>query len=423
MSVEMKSYAEFSLRIHDQTNPLRIPINGTIEVSNRCPLNCAHCYNNLPMNDIPARNAELSLEEYQRVLGELADAGCLWLLFSGGEIFARRDFLDIYDYAKRKGFLITLFTNGILIDERIADHLAAMPPFAIEITLYGATRETYEALTRIPGSYDRCLRGIRLLRERNLPLKLKTVAVTINRHEIFDMKALAEEMGVEFTFDGMINPRIDCSSSPLAIRLSPPDIVELDLRDPDRTAEWKRLVANFGAKPSQDDEGTPHQMYDCGGGVNSFAIDPYGNLTICVLSHVDKYNLREGSFNNGWTGYLREVRQRPASVIPSKCTTCMLSSLCGMCPANGELENGDPEAPVDFLCRVAHLRAASFEVPVRPHGDCEYCPGGSAHGELLAMHAEVMQRAANPGALTPFPIQTQSTGCSSGGCNSCTVGR
>ncbi len=108
----------------------------------------------------------------------------MWLLFTGGEIFARKDFLDIYTHAKKRGLLITLFTNGTQITPAIADYLADWRPFAIEITLYGRTRETYERLTRVPGSFDRCMRGIRLLKERGLPLKLKTVAVTINRHEM-----------------------------------------------------------------------------------------------------------------------------------------------------------------------------------------------------------------------------------------------
>jgi MoaA/NifB/PqqE/SkfB family radical SAM enzyme len=145
------------------------------------------------MGDADARARELSKEEHFRVLDQLVEMGTFWLLYSGGEIFARKDFLEIYTYAKHNGFLITLFTNGILINERIADHLLEWPPFSIEITLYGRTKATYEALTGIPGSYERCLHGIELLRARGLPLKLKTVPTTINKHEVFSMKRFAEE--------------------------------------------------------------------------------------------------------------------------------------------------------------------------------------------------------------------------------------
>src|SRR3954462_14388572 len=180
--METLSYAEFSASFHRNLSERRLPLNGTIEVTRRCPLTCLHCYNNLPMGDAESRRRELDYDEHCRLLDELAEAGCLWLLYTGGEIFARRDFLDIYTYAKRKGFLITLFTNGTLISEAIADRLVELPPFAIEITLYGYTAATYEALTGIPGSHAKCLRGIRNLLDRKLPLALKTVAVSTNRH-------------------------------------------------------------------------------------------------------------------------------------------------------------------------------------------------------------------------------------------------
>ena len=139
----------------------RLPANGTIEVTRRCPLDCQHCYNNLPMGD-KTGSREFSYKALPPI-DEIVEAGCLWLLFTGGEIFARRDFLDIYTHAKRKGLIITLFTNGTLITPQIADYLIQWRPFNIEITLYGATRETYERLTGVAGSFDRCLRDPLLL--------------------------------------------------------------------------------------------------------------------------------------------------------------------------------------------------------------------------------------------------------------------
>ncbi len=418
--IETQPYSNFSLSIHQEVNALRVPVNGTIEISNRCPLECVHCYNNLPMGDAVARKRELTTEEHFRILDELAELGCLWMLFTGGEIFARHDFLDIYRHAKSRGFLITLFTNGTLITERIADALAENPPFVIEITLYGRTKATYESLTGIPGSFEKCLRGIHLLLERKLPLKLKTVALTINKHEIKAMERFAEELGVEFKFDPMISPRIDCSSSPLAVRLTPEDVVTLDVDEPKRISEWRRLATQF---PVMDPGAEMPELYDCGGGVNSFAIDPYGDLTICVLSHMDKYNVRDGSVKEGWEKFLRGVRAKKVTGR-TKCTTCQLSSLCGSCAANNELENGNAESPVDFLCRVAHLRADVFDVEVRPHGDCEYC--GPERETIVAMGERV--RARRGGELAeaiamPAEAMVERAGGCGPTCGSCSVGR
>jgi radical SAM protein with 4Fe4S-binding SPASM domain len=419
--METVRYREFGLEMNRLVISERIAAIGTIEVTRRCPLECAHCYNNLPMDDQQARSTELTYEELCQILDEMAEAGCLWLLFTGGEIFARRDFLEIYTYAKRKGFLITLFTNGTLITPKIADYLAEWKPFAIEITLYGRTKQTYERLTGIPGSYDRCIRGINLLKERSLPLKLKTVAVSINKHEIWDMKQFAEEMGIEFKFDAMMNPRIDCSQSPLAVRLTPEEVVAMDLQDPRRVEEWQRFAQRFNG-PTHTHEHSD-EVYHCGGGISSFAIDPEGKMSICVLSHFDAYDLRAGSFREGWDDFLLKVRSKKISMM-TKCVDCQIKAVCGMCPANGELENGHAEKPVDFLCQVAHLRAQVMGFPVPPHGDCEYCEGGEGYAELTRSVATLE----NPEVRTllattrsrSLPV-INSAGTSSAGCSSCSV--
>ena len=375
-----QKYGDWSLEVHQRLSGKRVPIGGSIEVTQRCNNKCVHCYNNLAAGDKKALEKELSLVEHFRIIDELVDFGCLWLLFTGGEIFLRNDFLDIYTYAKQKGILITLFTNGTLITPNIADYLAQFPPFAIEITLYGNTRKTYESITGIPGSYDRCMNGIHLLMDRHLPLKLKTMAIAQNKHEIFDMKRFVEkELELDFKFDAMVNPRLDCSQSPLEVRLTPQEIVELDLEDSNRVAEWKQFAARFNkpvVNPNKVDK-----LYQCGGGEQSFAIDPFGRLSACVLSG-NTYDLRKGGFKEGWEKYLFSLRQKKITRT-TKCSNCQIKSMCGMCPANSELECRDAEAPVDFLCEVAHLRAYVLGLNIAPHGDCEYCRDGSRYNNMM----------------------------------------
>jgi radical SAM protein with 4Fe4S-binding SPASM domain len=421
-------YANFSGLVHQRFQGTRAPTDVSIEVTRRCPLDCLHCYNNLPMGDHAARAQEMTLAEHCRLLDELVAAGCLWILYSGGEIFARKDFLDIYTEAKKRGFLITLFTNGIMINQRIADYLAIWRPFAIEITLYGATKETYEALTQIPGSFDRCMRGIQLLLERNLPLKLKTVPTTINQHEVYDMKRFAEDLGVEFKFDPLVNPRIDCSQSPLAVRLTPEGAVSLEFHDARRKEDYRAMAAAELAAPVVDDT-REKQRYTCGGGLYGCAIDPVGTMSICVISHQQGYNIRNGSFREGWEGPLREIRMQ-LRTRPNICDRCRIQSLCSMCAANGELENGDPESPVEFLCQVAHLRAYALGFEVPEHGDCSCCEGGSRHEELQLSAERIRQTKWQAGSLSGGVPRSQALnvlqpvgGCRTGGCNSCSTGR
>lgn len=394
------SYAHFSRQLHRRLLEDRIPLEATFEVSRRCPLACRHCYNNLPVGDRAARQRELTLDEYRRIFDEIAEAGTLWLLLTGGEVLARPDFLEIYTEAKTRGFLITIFTNGTLLTPRIADYLAEWRPFAVEITLYGHTRETYERLTRAPGSYDRCHRGIALLLERSLPLKLKTVGTTITKDEIFAMRDWAEALGVPFKFDSMLNPRIDCSQSPLEVRLTPEEVVELDLRDPRRLPAWRDLSQRYQTAAMAPY--VTNTVYDCGGGIGSFAVNPYGEMSICVLSQTETYDLRQGSFREGWEHFLRQARLQ-LRTRPVKCQTCEIRPMCGSCAAVNELETGDKETPIDFACRVNHLRAYLLEIPLKPNPLCEYRPGSERYAELQASVAALRQRAAELGVALPVP--------------------
>jgi radical SAM protein with 4Fe4S-binding SPASM domain len=379
--MEVKEYADWTTGIQRLSVANRIPVGGSIEVTHRCNNKCVHCYNNLPLNDQEAKRKELTCEEHRRILDEISGLGCLWLLFTGGEIFARKDFLDIYTYAKQKGFLVTLFTNGTLITSEIADYLMQWRPFNIEITLYGRTQKTYERVTGVPGSFERCMRGIRLLVERKLPLKLKTMAIASNKHELWDMKRFVEdELGLEFKFDALLNPRCDCSQRPLDVRLSPEEVVKLDLQDPGRADVWRNLLKrkrNFSGMGKND-----RAIWKCGSGLNTFAIDPSGMLRMCMLFQNDGYDLRKGDFREGWEQFLYKLRQKKVSK-ETKCISCAIRDMCGKCPANAELECRDEEAPVDFLCQVAHLRAYAFEIPIPPHGDCEYCKSGSRYQEIV----------------------------------------
>jgi radical SAM protein with 4Fe4S-binding SPASM domain len=270
----------------------------------------------------------------------------------------------------------------------------------------------------MPGSYERCMRGIRLLLDRGLPLKLKTVGTSINKHEVLGMRQFAEqELGVEFKFDSLLNPRIDCSRAPLGIRLSPEEVVALDLDSPKVSAEYAKLLGAEIQKAVVPKD----TVYSCGGGLKSFAIDPFGNMSICVLSHQNTYDIRTGSVGEGWEHFLFDVRQRKVT-RPTKCSQCRLHSVCSMCAANGELENGDAESPVEFLCEVAHLRALALGFEVPEHGDCELCLEPARQVELKASAKRLALKEVTPAAWTPpqsvLPVLNTSQAAGCGGCGS-----
>lgn len=122
-----------------------------------------------------------------------------------------------------------------------------------------------------------------------------------------------------------------------------------------------------------------------------------------------------------WEESLLEVRSRKRTRI-TKCVECRIQSLCGMCPANGELENGHRESPVEFLCNIAHLRAATVGVAPPAHGDCEFCPGGTAHQALLESAQRILNKEIDieswTGPQQVLPILNNAS-VAAGGCGSC----
>ncbi|MGD2147811.1 MAG: radical SAM protein, partial [Anaerolineae bacterium] len=349
------TYTEFGESLNARIAGRRVPISGTAELTERCNLDCAHCSINLPPDDLEARDRELSVHQWRDLLHQIAEEGCLSLLLTGGEPLLRPDFLDIYDYAKGKGFLITLFTNGTLVTPRIADHLADWPPLLIEVTLYGMSQETYERVTGVPGSYENCMRGIQLLHERDLPLKLKMVVMTLNRGEFPAVQQFARELTGDFRYDAVLKPRSDGSKDVLALRLPAQEVVDLDMADSRSRESFVTSTARHGAMPASD------SLFTCGAAQRTFHVDAHGRLSPCLSVRFLSCDLTSSCFQEGWHGFLKHVRSQRVT-REYECPTCTLRGICPSCPAFAQLENGDPETAVGFACRVAHLRAEAYHL-------------------------------------------------------------
>jgi radical SAM protein with 4Fe4S-binding SPASM domain len=400
------SYADFGGRLLRACGRERVPLSGSIELTFRCNLRCVHCY----VPDYSGRG-EMGTAEVTRILDEIAGAGCLWLLLTGGEILCRSDFPDIYRHAKRRGFLLTLFSNGTLVDERVADLLAEYPPFGIEFTLYGLSDATYERTTGFPGRFARVRRAIDLLLERGLPLTLKAVAMEPLADEIDAMREFAAGLGVHFRWDAMVHARLDGNAAPTGLRQAPERVAALDAAEPERLDEWLRFYRKFVAAPPPP---TTYLM-SCGAGVNSFHVDPKGTLLACEALPMHGYDLRRGTFREGWDGIVAALRRREAAPA-NACVRCELKSMCDRCPATALLETGSPDGWIPYYCEVTHRRAALLAGRL---GDTERAAAYAAHADRVAAGWTP------PGAILPRGDGRQAVagaacgaagGCASGGC-------
>ena len=205
---------EFGQGINAHLNGKRYPLSASIELTERCNFNCVHCYINQPAASRPALERELTTEQMKVIFEQMADMGTMFLTITGGEPLLRADFAEIYGHARRLGLIVKVFTNGALITPALVELFAQVTPQVVDITLYGATRETYEKVTRVKGSFDRVMHSIELLRERSIPFSLKTMVLTVNQHEYPQVQSFAEELGVKFRYDGMLMQRLDGTPGP-----------------------------------------------------------------------------------------------------------------------------------------------------------------------------------------------------------------
>lgn len=333
----MREFTDTLLREHG-----RLPLYGTFEITARCNLACRHCY----MCDYRDEE-ELDLSEIFRILDEIAAAGCLNLLITGGDPLCREDFPAIWRRAKGLGFVLTLFTNATLIDEPVIGLLRELPPAMCEVSVYGSCEETYTKIARRSGMYARAVRGIRMLREAVPNLALKSTLLRDNAHEMDELGEFARSIGCDFYYDAELFPRLDRTADNLAAGFGPEEGVMLTAAEPLHRKEW-----SDAAEAGRPERERIEHVVVCRGGVGNFHIGPYGDLCLCALLREPHASLRETSFTAGWEDVLGEIRSQKRCGA-RVCETCEYLADCLPCAGRNHLENCDIEKPGEWGCRRA----------------------------------------------------------------------
>jgi len=326
----------------------RIPLNGSIAMTHRCHLRCVHCYLGGERQARPEAG-EQDTAFWRSVIDQVADAGCLNLLITGGEPLLRPDFAELYARAGQRGMLVTVFTNATLVDDRIVHLFERFSPELVEVTLYGATAEVYEQVTGVRGSYRRCLEGVDALQERGIRVGLKTVVLQENRHEVAAMRAIAGERRVSFRIDAALFPCRDGCTSPLGHRISPAEAVALEMEDAKLLRDTAAYFEGKRGLPPED------RLFTCLAGLTSFHVDPKGTLLPCLMVQTHGFDLRRGAFRAGWEGVLSRFREQ--EIGPEyECHRCEKRFLCGACPAQAGMETGSPHRKAEYLCQLGDER-------------------------------------------------------------------
>lgn len=333
----MKEKSHF-LEIFEKAQRAKIPLEVSIELTHHCNFRCRHCY----ITDFEAPDL-LSTQRVLALLDELVEMGTLYLTFTGGEVFLRQDWREIFRKARRKGFQITILSNGSLINEEIADEIAALDAL-VEISYYSAEASTFEKITRRDGSFEGTRKAVRLLRQRQVQLQLKMPMMHLNRNERDGVQSFAEGLGVDLQSFAKILPKKDGDRRPLEERMSREALLSY-VAGPHSACF---LPGEAGAHPPA--VGGPL----CAAAHRFAAISANGDVLACNIMPGVAGNILHQSFREIWENseWLRELRLMERKDLRI-CDSCAYFSVCGRCPAQALLEDGDLRGPAQDSCEYA----------------------------------------------------------------------
>jgi MoaA/NifB/PqqE/SkfB family radical SAM enzyme len=329
----------------------RLPLEGNIDLTYRCNLNCRHCWLWIPENSIEREN-ELTFEEIKTIVDDARKMGCRNWYISGGEPLLRPDFAEIFDYITRQSVSYTLNTNGTLITPEIARLLKKRGTKLV--SLCGATAKTYDHVARRTGSFDKAMQGFRYLKEAGAGFSVQLIPMRDNWHEWEEMQKLAESLSRHWRIG---TPRLHLSScrdpernAEIARqRLDPRDALELDKPD----LCYDEAAARECGRMEDDDR----LFARCISHHQIFNVDPYGGMSFCayIKDPAMRYDLRGGTLREAWESFIPSLahRVRGGTEYDRNCGACDKRKDCRWCPVYGWLEHGRFSAPVEHLCDVA----------------------------------------------------------------------
>ncbi|AFV05122.1 radical SAM protein [Dehalobacter sp. CF] len=363
-----KTWSELYTQLASEAKKRKVFLAGSFELTARCNLQCKMCYVRHPANDKQAKEKELTTAQWIRIAEEAQDAGLLFLTLTGGEVFLREDFKILYEKFMNLGLLINIYTNGTLITPEIVNWLASMPPALVSITLYGASRETYQKVTGSADGYDRTVKAIDILIAKGLPTEVKTTVIQGNKADFDQLHNFVLERNIGLGVVNYISPsREGCNSDPCGNRLSPDELLNYEIHMTKRNEESREKNGSKNiskledavseVNPPQKDIKIPNENSDfafrCQVGSCAGWLTWDGRLIPCgILDTPETYPLLTG-FSKAW----EELKQK-LSLIPvcQECRNCQYNSLCERCPARLYRETGKYDEPAPYLCELARKR-------------------------------------------------------------------
>lgn len=348
-----KAYATIQETQLKYWEKIRHPFVAGMELTPACNMRCVHCY----LHDYGVHET-LSATQWKEVIDRLYDGGVLILYMTGGEIFTRKDFPEIFVHAKKKGFIIELLTNATALNDEILQTFLRYPPATVSISLYGMSAETYEAVTGVKGSFERCMRAIRRLHEAELDIELKFIGLRENKGDLYKAKVFAESLGAKFKFNFEIFPAFQGDTDVLQHRISNEEILEIEKAD---ESIHGVLAANV-LRPNPFAGAPSMPMFSCNVASTLCFVDSLGYVSPCNKMRLRDHSILQEPLAQIWEDYI-ERYAKLAAPPEYPCATCKNIFTCSPCPVINKLSTGEYHIPCKVSCELAKMRVAEFSKP------------------------------------------------------------
>lgn len=351
MNDALDSVLKIEERLVTKATIANIPIGGTFELLPLCNMNCDMCFIRLSKNEMDSIGKLKSADEWLEIARQMKQAGTLFVLLTGGEPFLYPEFIKLYKGLRELGMIITINTNGTLVTKEIAEVLGADKPRRVNITLYGASNETYEKLCHNPQGYDQTIRGIELLLEHNIDIKLNGSIVPENQDEVQLLQDIADKYNLYMKMDTYMYPTSRERFKPFSneARLTPKESARKHIEIYERQMEEQEfkdyrhaLLANCHVKGKRED-----CSLTCRAGKSAYWITWYGDMTPCIFMKKPSINVFEEGFDKSWKYIVEEAKSLH---MPPKCLSCKKREICPTCGASAFCENGTYEKEPKYLC-------------------------------------------------------------------------
>lgn len=332
----------------------RVPINGSLELLPLCNMNCDMCYVRLSKEEMDQKGRFRTKEEWLSLAKQMKDAGTLFLLLTGGEPLLFPDLKELYKDLQNMGMILTINTNGTLLNEEWADFFAQYKPRRINITLYGADDEAYESLCHYKGGFDKTIQAIKMLRARNIDVKINGSITSKNEEDIKRILDIAAGCNAAVNLDTYMYPARRERNKPFdqQSRMHPKEAAmakALILKyqwGEEAFKEYARSVINMVENYTPETT-----MYDrhisCLAGNCSFTINWQGMMRPCVMQSVPQANAFEEGFVPSWQKISMQIEE---ILINEACVSCKYRPICNTCAAAALLETGDYEEIPEYIC-------------------------------------------------------------------------